>query len=32
MYYSGADLSFSQIPVERNVKALMARKRRVLEM
>jgi uncharacterized radical SAM protein YgiQ len=32
MYYSGADLSFSPIPVERNVKALIARKRSLVEM
>jgi uncharacterized radical SAM protein YgiQ len=31
MYYSGADLLFSPIPVERNVKALIARKRRLVE-
>jgi uncharacterized radical SAM protein YgiQ len=30
MYYSGADLSFSPIPVERNVKALIARKRHLV--
>jgi uncharacterized radical SAM protein YgiQ len=32
MFYSGADLSFSPIPVERDVKALVARKRRLVEM
>ncbi len=31
MYYCGADLSFSPLPVERNVKALIARKRRLVE-
>jgi uncharacterized radical SAM protein YgiQ len=31
MYYSGADLSFSPLPVERNVKTLIARKRRLVE-
>jgi len=30
MYYSGQDLSSSPIPVERDVKALMARKRRLV--
>jgi tRNA A37 methylthiotransferase MiaB len=32
MYYSGRDLSFSPLPVERNVKALVARKRRLVGM
>jgi uncharacterized radical SAM protein YgiQ len=32
MYYSGADLSLSPLPVERNVGALMARKRSLVGM
>jgi uncharacterized radical SAM protein YgiQ len=32
MYYSGADLSFSPLPVERNVKALIVRKQRLVGM
>jgi uncharacterized radical SAM protein YgiQ len=32
MYYSGADLSFSPLPVEKNIKTLMERKKRLMGM